>query len=71
MMVIYVCERQSVKTKTYSIHGNTWNGQIRKQNQNQEMAKKINTRGYKKWQRKTNETQNRKLEVSVRKMDNV
>jgi len=44
--------KDSVKTETYSIHGNTWNGQIRKQNQNQEMTKKINTRGYKKWQRK-------------------
>jgi hypothetical protein len=35
------------------------------------MAKKMNTSGYKKWQRKTNETQNRKTEVSIRKMDNV
>lgn len=35
------------------------------------MAKQINTRGYKKWYRKTNETQKLKLEVSIRKMDNV
>jgi hypothetical protein len=49
LMAIYNCERQCVNIKTYSIHRNTWNGQNRKQNQIQEMAKKINKRGYKKW----------------------
>jgi hypothetical protein len=34
-------------------------------------GKKINTREYKKCHRKTNKTQNRKSEVSIRKMDNV
>jgi hypothetical protein len=68
---IYNCERHSIKTKIYGTDRNTLNGQNIKQNQNQEMAKKINIRGYKKRQRKINETQNRKLEVSIRKTDNV
>jgi hypothetical protein len=42
-----------------------------KVNQNQEMAEQINTSEYKKWQRKPNKTQNRKLKVSIRKMENV
>jgi hypothetical protein len=47
------CKRHSIKTETYCTHGDTWNGQYRKQNQVQEMAKKINKIGYKQWPRKS------------------